>query len=91
VKRVVIVGNGGSGKSTLAREMGGNLELEVIHLDVYFWQPGWIETPKAQWREIVARLVARDAWVMDGSYAGGDGSPASGRAGGARPPSNPVD
>jgi adenylate kinase family enzyme len=70
MKRVVVVGNGGSGKSTLARELGEILGLEVIHLDVHFWRPGWVATPRAQWRESVAGLVAREAWVMDGSYAG---------------------
>ncbi len=70
MKRIVIVGNGGSGKSTLALELGEILGLEVIHLDVHFWHPGWVPTPRAQWREIVAGLVEGDAWVMDGSYAG---------------------
>ena len=68
--RVAIVGNGGSGKSTLARRLGEILGFEVIHLDAHFWHPGWVPTPRAQWREIVAELVAGDAWVMDGSYAG---------------------
>lgn len=54
----------------LARRLGEVLGLEVIHLDAHFWQPGWVETPRARWREVVTGLVARKAWVMDGSYAG---------------------
>lgn len=57
MRRVVIVGNGGSGKSTLARQLGEILGLDLIHLDVHFWHPGWVPTPRAQWREIVAELV----------------------------------
>jgi adenylate kinase family enzyme len=44
--------------------------LPVIHLDAEFWQPGWKTTPPAQWRAKVAELAARDAWIMDGTYAG---------------------
>jgi adenylate kinase family enzyme len=70
MRRIVIVGNGGSGKSMLARRLGDILGLEVIHLDRYFWQPGWVPTPRDRWQEVVRQLVARPAWVMDGSYAG---------------------
>jgi len=65
-----VIGSGGAGKSTFARRLGELLDLEVIHLDVLYWNPGWVETPKPEWAERVAELVQRDAWIMDGNYSG---------------------
>jgi adenylate kinase family enzyme len=44
------------------------LGLDLIHLDGHFWQEGWLPTPRTQWREVVASLVQRESWVMDGTY-----------------------
>ena len=68
MKKVLVIGAGGAGKSTLARRLGAALKLEVIHLDKYYWRPGWVETAKDEWERTVAALCARDAWVMDGNY-----------------------
>jgi adenylate kinase family enzyme len=70
MQRVVIVGSGGAGKSTLARELGQRLGLPVIHLDREHWRAGWIETPRDEWAERVARLVTGERWVIDGNYGG---------------------
>lgn len=70
MRKVLVIGSGGAGKSTLAARLGARLRLEVLHLDQLYWQPGWIETPKSEWRETVTGLIARDAWVMDGNYSG---------------------
>ncbi len=68
--KVLVIGSGGAGKSTFARRLGKLLDIEVIHLDALYWNPGWVETPKAAWAETVAELVKRDSWIMDGSGAG---------------------
>ncbi|MCL9759688.1 adenylate kinase [Frankia sp. AiPa1] len=70
IQRVLVVGSGGAGKSTLAREIARRAGLPVIHLDRHFWRPGWVATPVDEWRAVVAGLVARPAWVMDGNYGG---------------------
>lgn len=70
MRRILVIGSGGAGKSTLARELGERLRLPVIHLDTYYWQAGWIETPKDEWSTRVSGLLAGDAWVMDGNYSG---------------------
>jgi adenylate kinase family enzyme len=70
MKRVLVIGSGGAGKSTFSRRLGARLGLEVIHLDVEHWRPGWVEPPKEEWRGTVEELCARESWVMDGNYSG---------------------
>lgn len=68
MKRILILGSGGAGKSTFARQLGKMIGIDVIHLDAYFWNDGWVETPKEKWKEIVTELVDRETWIMDGNY-----------------------
>jgi adenylate kinase family enzyme len=70
MKRVAIVGPGGAGKSTFARELGERIDLPVVHLDRFFWKPGWVETPRDEWREQQSELFAGDRWIADGNYGG---------------------
>jgi adenylate kinase family enzyme len=69
MQRVVIVGSGGAGKSTLAAELGRRTGLPVVHLDRHFWHPGWVETPRDEWRLVQRELFAGDAWIADGNYS----------------------
>jgi len=68
LKRILILGNCGSGKTTLGQRLGAMLGLPVVHLDRYYWQPGWREPAPEQWRQKVAELAAGEAWIMDGNY-----------------------
>jgi adenylate kinase family enzyme len=70
MKRVVVLGPGGAGKSTFARRLGEITELPVVHLDRLYWKPGWIETAKDEWREIVKREIAKPEWIIDGNFGG---------------------
>ena len=47
--RILILGAPGSGKSTLAKKLSISLQTEVIHLDKYYWKPGWVETTSDVW------------------------------------------
>ncbi len=66
--RLMIVGSGGAGKSTLAIRLGAVTGLPVVHLDVEFWRPGWVRTPRDEWFARVDELLARDRWIMDGNF-----------------------
>lgn len=66
----MVIGSGGAGKSTLSRRLGEILGVEVIHLDVQHWKPGWAEPTKEEWRRKVGELVSRESWVIDGNYGG---------------------
>ena len=70
MRRISIIGSGGAGKSTFARSLGEVLKLPVIHLDAIHWKPGWVETPKDEWRMIVRDLIANDEWIIEGNYGG---------------------
>lgn len=70
MKRVLVIGSGGSGKSTFARRLGELLDIEVKHLDRFYWRPGWTEPAKEDWLQTVAELVSGDAWIIDGNFSG---------------------
>ena len=70
MKRILVIGSGGSGKSTFATQLGQLLNLEVIHLDKFFWKSGWVEPPRDEWLQTVSELVNRDSWIIDGNYSG---------------------
>jgi adenylate kinase family enzyme len=68
MKKISVIGSPGAGKSTFAAELGWITQLPVIHLDKEFWQPGWVEMPREEWRERVSALVEADNWIIDGTY-----------------------
>jgi adenylate kinase family enzyme len=70
VERIAIIGPGGAGKSMLARELGRRLDLPVTHLDVLFWQPGWVEPDRDEWEALNRQLVQGERWILDGNYGG---------------------
>ena len=70
MKRVLVIGPGGSGKSTFARRLGERLNIEVKHLDRFFWRPGWQEPAKDEWLDTVKELTSEGAWIIDGNYGG---------------------
>ena len=70
MKRVMVIGSSGAGKSVFATALAKKTGLPLIHLDVEFWNPGWVETPKEEWPAKVEALAARETWIIDGNYSG---------------------
>jgi adenylate kinase family enzyme len=68
-RKILVIGSGGAGKSTFARRLGTTLDLEVIHLDLLYWRPNWVEPSEQEWMQMVEGILARDSWIMDGNYA----------------------
>jgi adenylate kinase family enzyme len=68
-RRVVVTGIAGSGKSTFAVALARRTGLPVVHLDLHFWQPGWVEPSENEWRAAQQRVLAGDAWIADGNYS----------------------
>ena len=69
MNRIAIVGSPGSGKTTLADQLGASMGLAVIHLDNYFWHPGWVETPHEEWVPRQLELLSGSSWIVDGAYS----------------------
>ena len=69
MQRILVIGCSGGGKSTLARKLGEKLALPVVHLDVLFWKPGWVESSSDEFRSKVAAAVAEDRWIVDGNFS----------------------
>ena len=67
MRRVLVIGSGGAGKTTFARRLAERTGLPLIHLDALYWKPGWVEPPKQEWAETVAKLTAGERWIMDGT------------------------
>ena len=70
MNRILVIGCGGAGKTTLSKQLGAITGLPVIHLDAYFWKPGWVAADSNHWRDCVAEITERDRWIMDGNYGG---------------------
>lgn len=68
-RKIAVIGCCGSGKSTLAAKLGALLEIPAVHLDAFYWHPGWVETPKAEWKKTVQTLVRGHTWIIDGNYS----------------------
>jgi adenylate kinase family enzyme len=66
MKKIVILGRGGAGKSTVARQLGQKLDIPVIELDKYFWQPGLVPLSHQEWISVQQKLVRGEKWIMDG-------------------------
>jgi adenylate kinase family enzyme len=69
MRKVLVIGSSGAGKTSLAISLGERMGLAVFHLDRYFWQPGWVETPTDEWLKALDNLLRGDAWVIDGNYS----------------------
>lgn len=66
--RVLIIGPCGAGKSTLAFRLADILCLPLYHMDKLGWQPGWVETPKADMLAALERILTTDQWIIEGNY-----------------------
>lgn len=70
MNRIMVIGCCGAGKSTFSKKLGQLTNLEVIHLDQYYWKPNWTESTPVEWRKTVEKLAEKPQWVMDGNYGG---------------------
>jgi adenylate kinase family enzyme len=70
MRRVIVIGPGGAGKSTFAKRLGQLLNIEVKHLDWFYWQSGWTAPAKEDWLKTVTELTSGDSWIMDGNFGG---------------------
>ena len=71
MRRVAVIATAsGCGKTTFGRALAERLGVAFVELDALNHQAGWRELDAAELRRRVEPLVAREAWVIDGSYRG---------------------
>ncbi|WP_195990217.1 DNA topology modulation protein [Clostridium sp. D53t1_180928_C8] len=68
MKRIIVIGCGGAGKSTFSRKLSEKLNIPVYHLDKFFWNKGWVSTPKDKFNSKIEELVNKEEWIIDGNY-----------------------
>jgi len=66
--RVAVIGPGGAGKSRIASQLGEAVGARVVELDRLFWQPGWVETPAPEWKEIQRQELELEPWIVEGLH-----------------------
>ncbi|MFZ1988487.1 MAG: adenylate kinase [Alphaproteobacteria bacterium] len=66
MKRICVIGNSGGGKSTLARRIAAREQLPYFEIDAFLWLPGWKVAPAETYDRELTRILASDAWVLDG-------------------------
>lgn len=65
-RRVLVIGATGAGKSTVAARISSTWSIPRVELDTLHWGRNWTKRP--EFEADVAAWIARDAWVIDGSY-----------------------
>lgn len=70
MKRIMVMGvSAGVGKSTFAREFGEILNIDVHHLDRFYWKPNWVEAPQEEFSNRQQEIVVQEKWIIEGNYA----------------------
>jgi adenylate kinase family enzyme len=69
MKRVAIIGSPGTGKSTFAKQLAGQTDLPLIHLDYYYHdkQQSYYRN-KEDWRITATGFTNSDRWIIDGNF-----------------------
>lgn len=70
IKKIIIVGCSGSGKSWLARQLADYTGLPLTHLDLEYWKPNWVKTPREEWIEKQQKFISKEQWIIEGNYNG---------------------
>ncbi|OLP60057.1 AAA family ATPase [Xaviernesmea oryzae] len=67
-KRILVMGCSGGGKSTLSMALSRRFDLPYLSMDRdFFWLPGWVKRDKREERALIAKAVAGERWLMDGT------------------------
>lgn len=66
--RILIIGCSGGGKSSLSRRFTACLDLPYVSMDRdFYWLSGWVKRGRSETRNLIAKAVARERWLMDGT------------------------
>lgn len=70
MQRIMVIGvSAGAGKSTFAARLGKALDIQVFHLDAYFWKPGWVEASIEEFSQSQQEMIKNhNSWIVEGNY-----------------------
>ncbi|MFX3675246.1 MAG: DNA topology modulation protein [Paenisporosarcina sp.] len=69
MKQIMVIGiSAGVGKSTFARRLGEALDIDVFHLDTFYWKPNWVEAPEEEFSKAQQEIVKKNQWIIEGNY-----------------------
>lgn len=66
-RRIMIIGPSGSGKTWLATRLGQSLGLPVIHIDKFYFHPGWVQRDRAETAALATLAADAPDWVLEGN------------------------
>ena len=67
-KKIIVIGCPGSGKSYFSKILANATHLPLYHLDMIYWKPNWVSTPRDEFDQIVKGITDTDEWIIDGNY-----------------------
>ena len=68
MKKIMVIGSSGAGKTYFSRKLSEKFGIPLIHLDKIYWQPGWNEPTKEEWKATLEDVLEQDSWIIDGNY-----------------------
>lgn len=69
-KKIIIIGCPGSGKSYFSKHLAKITNLPLYHLDMLYWKPNWVSTPREEFNKTVNLIMDKDEWIIDGNFNG---------------------
>jgi adenylate kinase family enzyme len=67
-KRILLLGCPGSGKTTLAKLLGPILNIQLFHLDDYYWKEDGTCPEEDKWLETLCSFAMRESWIIEGNH-----------------------
>ncbi|WP_404469443.1 topology modulation protein [Sutcliffiella horikoshii] len=70
MQRIMVIGvSAGAGKSTFAARLGKALDINVFHLDAFFWKQGWVEASMEEFTQSQQEIIKNhSSWIVEGNY-----------------------
>lgn len=70
MQRIMVFGvSAGAGKSTFATRLGKALDIDVFHLDAFFWKQGWVEASMEEFTQSQQDMIKNhSSWIVEGNY-----------------------
>lgn len=66
--RVIVIGRPGSGKSTFARKLSEITKLNLIYLDMLFWNSDKTHVERDVFDTRLDEELKKEKWIIDGNY-----------------------